>query len=84
MAINNEYDIFTFQYVSIISSNLRCREYQGCIYIPICFYYFFSDVSEKIPLAPFTFQYVSIISGLRWILSVLSESFTFQYVSIIS
>ena len=35
------------------------------IYIPICFYYFYSSTEQKILLIKFTFQYVSIISMER-------------------
>ena len=76
---------FTFQYVSIIS----CKELREIgetdIYIPICFYYFYSPItSNAVSNELFTFQYVSIIS-IRFRKELLQqERFTFQYVSIIS
>ena len=77
--------IFTFQYVSIISNSMQETAYGwNRIYIPICFYYFiipmqFSDV-KTIHLHSNMFLLFDVYRINR----VIRTEFTFQYVSIIS
>ena len=53
---------FTFHYVSIISSPIPSKPTISSIYIPLCFYYFWTRSSERSRTSKFTFHYVSIIS----------------------
>ena len=80
-----EWDKFTFQYVSIISEQTRKLNTEHFLFT----FQYVSIISigtEKDwdAFKQFTFQYVSIISLGKTVTNVSPAAFTFQYVSIIS